>query len=59
MIIPCLSEGDDHDIVTEVKSTSSIFKFIGADDAKGKDEYMNTLYAVSYYKVCSRAERIS
>ena len=59
MIIPWLSEGGDHDIVTEVKSTFSIFKFTGADDAKDKDEYMNTLYAVSHYKVCSRAERLS
>ena len=39
MIIPCLSDGGDHDIVTEVKSTSSTFKFTGADDAKGMDEY--------------------
>ena len=43
MIIPCLSEGGDHDIVTEVKSKASTLKFTGADDAKARMN-INTLY---------------
>ena len=43
MIIPCLSEGGDHDTVTEVKSKSSILNFTGADDAKARMN-INTLY---------------
>ena len=41
VIIPFLSVGTDHDTFTEVKETSSTFKFTGADDAKEIDGLMN------------------